>query len=86
MKSGIEALNLEKGFGFEVNGLSSHHHNEIKKSLEKNVSNDKWSNIVHKIPSYKYFYTDELKEMVLEIFKEDFDMYQYTFEEFLKTN
>lgn len=86
MHSSIKDLNLRKGFDFKVDGLSSHHHNDIKKGIVKNVSNEKWSNIVHKIPQYKFFYTEELKEKVSIIFKEDIETYQYTYEDFLKTN
>ena len=86
MASVINVINLKKGFNFKVDGLSSFHHNDIKKGLDVNVSNYKWPNIVHKIPQYKFFYTEELKEMVGKIFKDDIEAYQYTYEDFLKTN
>ena len=83
--SEIERINKKYNINLEYNSVSNHH--SIKKLDEKKyVGYIKYSNIKN-IPSYRYFYDDErIKQLVYDIYKIDINLYNYTFEEFLKLN
>jgi hypothetical protein len=83
--SEIERINKKYNIKLDYDSLSNHH--SIKKIDEKKyVGYIKYSDIKN-IPSYRYFYDDErIKQLVYEIYKIDINLYNYTFEEFLKLN
>lgn len=83
--SEIERINKKYNIKLEYNSVSNH---QCQKHLnEKNyIGYIKYSNIKN-IPSYRYFYDDErIKQLVYDIYKIDINLYNYTFEEFLKLN
>jgi hypothetical protein len=84
LAEGIAEINTEKGLSFDLTGLTSHHHQDIKSDLHENVANKKWSKLKGKVPSYKMFYTDELIKRVRNLYKDDFDSYGYSWESFLE--
>ena len=85
IESEIERINKKYNINLEYESVSNHH--SIKKlDEEKYVGYIKYSDIKN-IPSYRYFYDDErIKQLVYEIYKIDINLYNYTFEEFLKLN
>ena len=83
--SEIERINKKYNIKLEYNSVSNHH---CQKHLneKKYVGYIKYSDIKN-IPSYRYFYDDErIKQLVYDIYKIDINLYNYTFEEFLKLN
>jgi len=83
--SEIERINNKYNIKLEYNSLSNHH-TQKKMHEKKYVGYIKYSNIKD-IPSYRYFYDDErIKQLVYDIYKIDINLYNYTFEEFLKLN
>ena len=81
----IERINKKYNINLEYESVSDHH--SIKKLDEKKyVGYIKYSDIKN-TPSYTYFYDDErIKQLVYDIYKIDINLYNYTFEEFLKLN
>ena len=77
----ITALNAEKNFQFDLTGITSHHHIEKDSSINKNIAGKRWSKIKDNIPHYQYFYTDEIRQRVSELYKADLEAYPYRFEE-----
>ena len=83
--SEIERINKKYNIKLEYNSVSNHH-SQKHLNEKKYVGYIKYSNIKN-IPSYKYFYDDErIKQLVYDIYKIDINLYNYTFEEFLKLN
>jgi hypothetical protein len=83
--SEIERINKKYNIKLEYNSFSNHH-SQKHLNEKKYVGYIKYSNIKN-IPSYKYFYDDErIKQLVYDIYKIDINLYNYTFEEFLKLN
>ena len=73
----LQKMNAEKGYNFNLDGLSSEHHASKNLTSTENVSSKKWSTIKDNIPDYKNFYTDKLQEKVYMLYKEDFDSYGF---------
>ena len=66
----------------DVTKYTSKHHAKRNKDINYFVGDIKLNDIYNKLPlSYKYFYDDEIKEMVYQYYKKDIDFYGYTFEE-----
>lgn len=84
LADGIAEMNAEMGFSFDLTGLTSHHHQDIKTDLHENVANKKWSRIKSKVPPYKMFYTDDLIKRIQILYKDDLDAYDYSWESFLE--
>ena len=83
--SEIERINTKYNIKLEYISVSNHH-SQKDLNEKKYVGYIKYSNIKN-IPSYRYFYDDErIKQLVYEIYKIDINLYNYTFEEFLKLN
>jgi hypothetical protein len=80
----IVNLNNQLNFQFYLTGITSHHHIEKNQELSKNVSGKRWSKVKDNIPGYQFFYTDEIRRKVSEIYKADLEAYGYTFEELLE--
>lgn len=85
IESEIERINKKYNINLEYDSVSNHH--SIKKLDEKKyLGYIKYSDIKN-IPSYRYFYDDErIKQLVYEIYKIDINLYNYTFDDFLKYN
>jgi hypothetical protein len=82
IEKGIEEINKEKGTHFDLSGISSKHHIDFSNNDGKNVARLKWSKIKDRIPDYKYFYTDELVDMVYKVYQDDFQAYGYSIDDF----
>lgn len=83
--SEIERINTKYNIKLEYSSVSNHH-SQKDLSEKKYVGYIKYTNIKN-IPSYTYFYDDEkIKQLVYDIYKIDINLYNYTFEEFLKLN
>ena len=66
----------------DVTKYISQHHAKRNKDINYFLGDIKLNDIYNKLPlSYKYFYDDEIKEMVYQYYKKDIDFYGYTFEE-----
>ncbi len=66
----------------DVTKYTSKHHAKRRDHINHFVGDIKIRDIYGKVPkSYKYFYDDEIKEMVYTYYKKDIDFYGYTFEE-----
>jgi len=86
LDAGIEEINREKTFSFDLTGLTSHHHQDIKTENHQGIAKVKWSKIKNNIPPYKMFYNDDLIERVMTLYKDDFDAYDYSWESFISGN
>jgi hypothetical protein len=65
-----------------VTKYTSQHHAKRRDDITYFVGDIKLNDIHGKVPaSYKYFYDDEIKEMVYTYYKTDIEKYNYTFEE-----
>ena len=81
----IERINKKYNIKLEYNSFSNHH-SQKHLNEKKYVGYIKYSNIKN-IPSYRYFYDDEkIERLVYDIYKIDINLYNYTFEDFLKFN
>jgi hypothetical protein len=78
-----EIKNLNKRFNLNLNYDFTSSHHIIKKRINTNVSDVKFSKILE-IPNYSSFYDKKTKDLVDEIYNLDIIEYNYTFEEFLK--
>lgn len=80
-----EINNLNKLYNLNLNYdyTSTHHIKKINKKID--VSDVKFSQITE-IPNYNNFYSKKTKDLVDEIYKPDIIRYNYTFDEFLKSN
>lgn len=79
IKQGISKINKIKGVNFDLQGIASHHH--IKKhGVVGGFANTLWSEIGDKMPRYRAFYTDELVRRVGEIYKDDIEAYDYSYQ------
>jgi hypothetical protein len=66
----------------DVTKYTSKHHAKRSADINYFVGDIKLTGIHNKVPlSYKYFYDDEIKEMVYTYYKKDIEFYGYTFEE-----
>jgi hypothetical protein len=66
----------------DVTKYTSKHHAKRSADINYFVGDIKLNDIHNNIPSsYKYFYDDEIKEMVYTYYKKDIEFYGYTFEE-----
>jgi hypothetical protein len=66
----------------DVTKYTSNHHAERNENINYFVGNIKLNDIHNIIPkSYKYFYNEEIKQMVYKYYKNDIEKYNYTFEE-----
>jgi len=83
LAEGIAEINAEKGYSFDLTGLTSHHHQDIKTGLSDNVATKRWSKIKSAVPPYKMFYNDDLIKRVQNLYKDDFDSYDYSWESFI---
>ncbi len=79
----INDLNARKGFGFDLSGLTSNHHLEKNRNLVANVATTKWSKLQNDIPWYSFFYTPALAEKVYSLYREDFEAYGYSKDDYL---
>lgn len=86
LEEGITEINGEKGYSFDLTGLTSHHHQNINTDQHENVSKVKWSKIQDNIPPYKMFYNDDLIKRVMSLYKDDFEAYSYTWDSFIAGN
>jgi len=86
LENEIAKQNKEKNFKFDLTGITSHHHITKDNTVHNNVANEKWLKIKDKIPNYEFFYTDEIKKKVSEIYRADLEAYGYTYEEMLKNS
>jgi hypothetical protein len=80
----VARLNQLKGFNFDLQGVTSHHHIEKNKALNTNVAKKKWSKIQNDIPPYPFFYTDALRTKVEQLYRADLKAYNYSFNELLQ--
>lgn len=81
MQEEIRQLNAEQNFNFNLEGISSHHHIEKNRLLNENVARKRWSKIKDNIPDYRHFYTDQVREKVAALYRDDMEAYGYAFEE-----
>ncbi|MDQ3050325.1 MAG: sulfotransferase family protein [Bacteroidota bacterium] len=79
----IKELNTRKGFGFDLSGLTSSHHLEKNRDLMANVAKTKWNKLKNDIPWYLNFYTPALAEKVYHLYREDFEAYSYSKDDYL---
>jgi hypothetical protein len=72
-------INTKYDIDFEVNDkiLTNHHHIKKTDDIDYCVSYSLYSEIKDAIPNYKFFYNDELVEMVYNIYQLDFETYNY---------
>jgi hypothetical protein len=84
LAEGIAEINAEKGYSFDLTGLSSHHHQNINTDLHENVAKKRWSKIKRKVPPYKMFYNDDLIKRIGNLYRDDFDSYGYSWESFIE--
>ena len=69
-------------YTIDVTKYTSQHHAKRRDDITYFVGDIKLHDIHGKVPaSYKYFYDDEIKEMVYTYYKTDIEKYNYTFEE-----
>jgi hypothetical protein len=69
-------------YNIDITKYTSQHHAKRRDEISYFVGDIKLNDIHNIIPkSYKYFYDDEIKEMVYTYYKKDIDFYGYTFEE-----
>lgn len=81
-----EIKNLNKLYNINLNyNFTSHHHVIKNNKSDKNVAHLKYSQM-SKIPNYKNFYNEKTKQLVFKIYNSDIIRYNYTFEEFLKSD
>jgi hypothetical protein len=70
-------------YTIDVTKYTSNHHAK-RNNNNYFVGDIKLSEIHNILPnSYKYFYDDEIKEMVYKYYKKDIDFYSYTFDELI---
>tara|TARA_B110000046_G_scaffold52102_1_gene58149 strand:- start:25670 stop:26413 length:744 start_codon:yes stop_codon:yes gene_type:complete len=77
LHQGIQEINLEKGIGYDLSGISSPHHVDKNESLTMEAFNKRYSKIKDNVPAYNNFYNEELIEQVRSIYKLDLEMYNY---------
>ncbi len=78
LNEGIAEINEKKGVHFDLSGLTSNHHLEKNHRLTQNVSRSRWNKIKNDIPWYTNFYDAALAEKVYALYKEDFEAYGYS--------
>lgn len=77
----IKIINKRYNLNYKIHN-SSHHYE--KKNIEKYVGNLNWNDLKNNVPKkYFYFYNKESKELVEELYKEDFINFKYTWNMFL---
>ena len=80
----VELINKANAKGIRscVTKYTSDHHAKRCDDINYFVGDIKLIDIHNIVPkSYKYFYDDEIKEMVYTYYKKDIEKYDYTFEE-----
>ena len=80
----IERINRVYSLNFNCDFTSDHFVN--KNNDTEFVGNLKYSQIADKIPKYRYFYNKEIQSLVRNIYLDDIQSYDYSFDEFLKFN
>lgn len=78
LPAALQKMNAEKGFNFNLEGLSSEHHASKNLNSTDVVANKRWSSVKDNIPGYKNFYTDKIQEKVFNLYREDFDSYGFS--------
>ncbi len=73
-----------KNYTVDVTKYTSTHHAKRNENINYFVGDIKLNDIHNIVPKcYKYFYDDEIKEMVYKYYKKDIDFYDYTFDELI---
>lgn len=84
IKNDLLEVNKKAGVQLRIADKTSVHHFRKNQNMKMNVSDIKWSNMKDNIPEYIHFYTPDLVYKVAEIYSEDFEAYQYSFENSFK--
>lgn len=71
-----DKYNLNMSFFYETI-----HKQEIKQNKINNfIGKHKYDQYKNSVPEYKYFYNDEIREIVYELFKDDINYYNYSYD------
>lgn len=77
----VKRLNKKYNLKFHIDPYSRHHH-EYDEDIDKFVGKTKYSNATNSehVPTYEHFYDDEIKMIIQELYKKDFEKYGYELE------
>lgn len=79
IKNEINRINKKYNLNLDCD-FSSRHHVIKNNNLNSYVGDIKYDDLNNNIPPYKYFYDDEIKQLVYDIYKIDIETYNYEFD------
>lgn len=76
----VKKINEDTGLNYVIKKIPNNHHLIRNSDFKLRVSDEPCLKIFANIPDYKYFYDRNLVEQVYDIYKDDIEEYDYTFD------